>query len=101
MACPKTGIGRRSDCRGYFRTEEEPPIYAFMTRDIPGALYQQSGQFVVLLHAIQKDTGAVPRTDIELAKRRMTDFKRRMDAERRQPPRAAGRDAPLKRRSGG
>jgi phage-related protein len=62
-------------------------------------LYQLSEHLVVLLHAIQKDTGAVPRTDIELAKRRMTDFKRRMDAERRRPPRPAGRDAPPRRRS--
>jgi phage-related protein len=62
-------------------------------------LYQQSEHLVVLLHAIQKDTGAVPRADIELAKRRMIDFKRRMNAERRRPPRAAGRDAPPRRRS--
>jgi hypothetical protein len=49
---------------------------------------QRSELLVVLLHAIEKDTGEVPRSDIALAKRRMTDFKRRMDAERRQPPRA-------------
>jgi hypothetical protein len=29
-----------------------------------------------------------------LAKRRMTDFRRRMDAKPRKPPRAAGKDAP-------
>lgn len=57
-------------------------------------LYQRSGNLVVLLHALEKDTGAVPRADIELAKQRMADFKRRMDANRRTPPRAAGRDAP-------
>ena len=62
-------------------------------------LYQRSDLLVVLLHAIEKDTGEVPRRDIALAKRRMTDFKRRMDAERRRPPRAAARDAPPKRRS--
>jgi hypothetical protein len=55
----------------------------------------------VLLHAIEKDTGAVPHADIELAKRRMADFKCRMDAERRVPPRAPGRDAPPKSRSRG
>jgi len=49
---------------------------------------------VVLLHALEKDTGAVPRVDIELAKQRMSDFRRRMDAIRRRPPRAAGKDAP-------
>jgi phage-related protein len=57
-------------------------------------LYQRSENLVVLLHAIEKDTGAVPRSDIELARQRMADFRRRMDAARRRPPRAAGRDAP-------
>jgi phage-related protein len=56
-------------------------------------LYQRSENLVVLLHAIEKDTGAVPRPDIELARRRMADFQRRMDAPRRTPPRAVGRDA--------
>ena len=57
-------------------------------------LYQRSENLVVLLHALEKDTGAVPRSDIELAKKRMADFKRRMNAPRRTPPRAAGNDAP-------
>jgi phage-related protein len=57
-------------------------------------LYQRSENLIVLLHAIEKDTGSVPHGDKELAKRRMVDFKRRMDAQRRTPPRAAGRDAP-------
>ena len=57
-------------------------------------LYQRSENLVVLLHAIEKDTGAVPRFDIELARQRMADFKNRMNASRRRPPRAAGRDAP-------
>lgn len=48
---------------------------------------------VVLLHAIEMDTGAVPTADVELAKRRMTDFKRRLDAAKRSPPRATGRGA--------
>ncbi|MGH2741447.1 MAG: type II toxin-antitoxin system RelE/ParE family toxin [Thermoleophilaceae bacterium] len=61
-------------------------------------LYQRSGNLVVLLQAVEKDTGALPDADIELAKRRMSDFKRRMDAERRLPPRAAGKDAPRRSR---
>lgn len=61
-------------------------------------LYQRSDNLVVLLHAIEKDTGAVPAADVELAKRRMADFTRRMNASRRVPPRAAGRDAPPPRR---
>jgi hypothetical protein len=50
--------------------------------------------FIVLLHAFAKDTGAVPATERATAKRRMADFKRRMDAKPRVPPRAAGQDAP-------
>ncbi len=60
-------------------------------------LYQRSENLVVLLHAIEKDTGAVPRFDIELARQRMADFKNRMNASRRRPPRAAGHDAPTSR----
>ena len=48
---------------------------------------------MVLLHALEKDTGAVPVGDIELAKQRMANFKRR-----RRPPRAVGKDGP--RRAG-
>jgi phage-related protein len=57
-------------------------------------LYQRSGNLIVLLHAFEKDTGAVPATEQETAKRRMRDFRRRMDARPRVPPRAAGQDAP-------
>jgi phage-related protein len=57
-------------------------------------LYQRQDNLVVLLHAIEKDTETIPRGDIDLAKRRMADFKHRMDAIRRTPPRAAGKDAP-------
>ena len=57
-------------------------------------LYQRSGNLVVLLHAFEKDTGAVPAAETASAKRRMADFKRRMDARPRVSPRAGGRDAP-------
>ncbi len=57
-------------------------------------LYLRSENLMVLLHALEKDTVAVPQADIELAKQRMADFRRRMDAIRRRPPRAAGNDAP-------
>lgn len=60
-------------------------------------LYQRSENLIVLLHAFEKNTGAVPTAEKALAKRRMADFKRRMDAEPRKPPRAAGRDAPSTR----
>jgi phage-related protein len=61
-------------------------------------LYQRSGGLILLLHAFEKNSGAVPAADKELAKRRMEDFKRRMDARPRKPPRAAGHDAPSLRR---
>jgi phage-related protein len=61
-------------------------------------LYQRSGNLVVLLHAFEKNTGAVPEMDQELALKRMVDFKHRMDAEPRMPPRPAGRDAPTRDR---
>jgi hypothetical protein len=54
---------------------------------------------MVLLHAIEKHTGAIPQADVDLAKQRMEDFTRRMDAEPRVPPRAAGQDAPPSSRS--
>lgn len=61
-------------------------------------LYQRSQNLIVLLHALEKNTGAVPARDIERAKRRMADFQARMNADGRRPPRAAGRDAPPKSR---
>ncbi len=57
-------------------------------------LYQRSGNLMVLLHAFEKNTGAVPASDRRKAETRMADFGARMNAKRRQPPRAAGRDAP-------
>jgi hypothetical protein len=43
---------------------------------------------------LRKDKGKLPEADIAIAEARWVDFKRRMDAERRKPPRAAGHDAP-------
>ena len=43
---------------------------------------------------IRKTSGSVPKRDIVIAKERWADFKRRMDAATRKPPRAAGHDAP-------
>lgn len=61
-------------------------------------LYQRSENLIVLLHVFEKNTGAMPAREIETARRRMADFRVRMDAGRRRPPRAAGRDAPPKSR---
>jgi phage-related protein len=90
------------------RSSEAPPPEHPITSQIEGELrelrvrfantryrilYQRSGNLIVLLHAFAKDTGAVPVAEKVTAKRRMADFKRRMDAKPRVPPRAAGRDA--------
>ena len=57
-------------------------------------LYRRSGNLFVLLHMFRKDSGKVPEAELRIARGRWEDFKARMDAERRRPPRAAGRDAP-------
>jgi phage-related protein len=91
------------------RPPEAPPPEFPITSQVDGELrelrvrfgntryrvrYQRSANLIVLLHAIEKHTGAIPPADIEAAKRRMADFRRRMDASPRIPPRAAGQDAP-------
>lgn len=62
-------------------------------------LYQRSGNLIVLLHAFEKITEAVPEAEKMWARRRMAEFKQRMNAKPRIPPRAAGRDAGRSRRS--
>jgi phage-related protein len=57
-------------------------------------LYRRSGRLIVLLSVFGKTTGKLPRTEIETAHKRWHDFKARMDAHPRKPPRAAGHDAP-------
>lgn len=47
-----------------------------------------------MLHMTRKTSRVVPQADIEIAKERWDDFKARMDAKKRVPPRAAGEDAP-------
>lgn len=57
-------------------------------------LYRRSRNLFVLLHMFRKDSGKVPEAELRVARGRWDDFKARMDAERRRPPRAAGHDAP-------
>jgi phage-related protein len=57
-------------------------------------LYQRSKNLFVLLHALEKYRGPIARTDIAIAQQRFAEFRVRMDAARRVPPRAAGHDAP-------
>jgi phage-related protein len=57
-------------------------------------LYRRSDQLFVLLHIFEKRSRAVPEADKAIARARWDDFKVRMDAQPRTPPRAAGHDAP-------
>lgn len=61
-------------------------------------LYQRSGNLFVLLHILEKRTGKVLQRDIALAQERFRDFRARMDARPRVPPRAVGHDAPPRSR---
>jgi phage-related protein len=63
-------------------------------RELYRILYRRSRNLIVLLHIFRKDRGKIAQEDIDLAKARWRDFKARMDAGRRRPPRATGRDAP-------
>lgn len=63
-------------------------------RELYRILYRRSRNLIVLLHIFRKDTGRIPDAEIEIAKERWRDFRARMDAPRRRPPRAAGHDAP-------
>ena len=57
-------------------------------------LYRRSGNLFVLLHALRKSTAKIPSSDIAIAHSRWEDFKARMDAKPKRPPRAVGQDAP-------
>lgn len=57
-------------------------------------LYRRSDNLLVLLHILEKRTGAIPEADKQVARERWADFKRRMDETPRRPPRAAGHEAP-------
>lgn len=57
-------------------------------------LYRRSDQLFVLLHVFEKRSRTVPEADKAIARARWNDFKARMNAHPRRPPRAAGHDAP-------
>jgi phage-related protein len=63
-------------------------------RQLYRILYRRSDQLVVLLHIFAKRSAKIDRRDIRTAQDRGEDFKARMEARPRTPPRAAGRDAP-------
>lgn len=57
-------------------------------------LYRRSDQLFVLLHIFEKRVRTIPEADKAVARARWDDFKSRMNAQPRKPPRAAGHDAP-------
>ena len=57
-------------------------------------LYRRSKRLIVLLHVFPKKSGKLLQAEIKIAQELWADFKARMDAHPRKPPRAAGRDAP-------
>ncbi len=62
--------------------------------DLHRIYYQRSENFFVLLHAIRKSGKKLPPSDTNRAKARWDDFKERMNANPRTPPRPVGDDAP-------
>jgi phage-related protein len=93
VAAPPVGYPITSQVRGELRE-----LRVRFANTYFRLLYQRSENLHVLLHIFEKDTRQLPDAEIELAERRFADFKSRMDAERRVPPRAAGQDAPASRR---
>jgi phage-related protein len=63
-------------------------------RELYRILYRRSERLLVLLHVFAKRSAKIDQRDIRLAQERWEDFRARMDAKPRVPPRAAGRDAP-------
>ena len=63
-------------------------------RQLYRVLYRRSDRLLVLLHIFAKRTAKIPAAEIDLAQQRWQDFKARMGAQPRKPPRAAGHDAP-------
>lgn len=57
-------------------------------------LYQRSGNLFILLHILEKRSAHPPAADKAVAHQRWADFKERIDAADRRPPRPAGHDAP-------
>lgn len=63
-------------------------------RNLYRILYHRSHNLFVLLHILEKRSQKLPATEIAIARERWSDFTARMNAVGRQPPRAAGHDAP-------
>ena len=89
IAVPDLPFPHSSQVRGPLRE-----LRCHFGRELYRVLYRRSAGLVVLLHIFHKSTGEVPESEIRIAEGRWADFKARMDAPTRKPPRAAGHDAP-------
>lgn len=65
-------------------------------RNLYRILYRRSANLFVLLHIFQKNRAAIPEQEIAIAEERWDDFRARMDAQPRQPPRPGGHGAPAR-----
>lgn len=63
-------------------------------RNLYRVLYRRSERLLVLLHMFAKRSAKIPPGEVVVAKERWADFRSRMEAQPRVPPRAAGHDAP-------
>jgi phage-related protein len=63
-------------------------------RELYRILYRRSERLVVLVHIFAKRSAKIDQRDIRIAQERWDDFRTRMGARPRVPPRAAGHDAP-------
>jgi len=63
-------------------------------RELYRILYRRSERLLVLLHIFAKRSAKIDQRDVRIAQERREDFRTRMDAQPRVPPRAAGHDAP-------
>lgn len=88
-AIPHLPLPHSSQVEGEMRE-----LRCHMGSDHYRVLYRRSGRLIVLLNVFPKTTGKLPEAEIETARKRWNDFKSRMDARPRKPPRAAGHDAP-------
>jgi hypothetical protein len=79
---------------GFIEALADPDRQAAIDFQIDRPEDRRSANLVILLHMFRKDTGRLPPREVEIAKERWADFKARMDAAKRVPPRAAGHDAP-------
>lgn len=89
LASPHLPFPHSSQLRGELRE-----LRCHFGRELYRVLYRRSKNLIILLHVFRKDTGRIPEAHIKFAEERWADFKARMDALKRKPPRAAGHDAP-------